>query len=163
LLSADDQAKAATKIAQTYSFVDASRMGIWGWSGGGQMSLHCIFRHGDVFKTAIAVSFVSLQTLYDNIYQERYMGLPDDNKEGYKEGSPVTHAGKLQGNLMIMHGTADDNVHYQNFELLVNELIKNNKLFSMMSYPMRDHGISQRENTTLQMRRTMEAFWKKNL
>ena len=91
------------------------------------------------------------------------MGLPDDNKEGYKEGSPVTHAGKLQGNLMIMHGTADDNVHYQNFELLVNELIKNNKLFNMMSYPMRDHGISQRENTTLQMRRTMEAFWKKNL
>lgn len=163
LLSADDQAKAATKIAQTYSFIDASRMGIWGWSGGGQMSLHCIFRHGDVFKTAIAVSFVSLQTLYDNIYQERYMGLPDDNKEGYMEGSPLTHAGKLQGNLMIMHGTADDNVHYQNFEMLVNELIKNNKLFSMMSYPMRDHGISQRENTTLQMRRTMEAFWKKNL
>ena len=163
LLAADDQAKAAQKICSLFPFVDASRLGIWGWSGGGQMSLHSIFRHGDVFKTAIAVSFVSQQTLYDNIYQERYMGLPADNVEGYREGSPVTHAKKLQGNLLIIHGTADDNVHYQNFELLVNELIKNNKLFSMMSYPMRDHGISQRENTTLHMRRTMEQFWKKNL
>ncbi len=163
LLAADDQAKAAQKICSLFPFVDASRLGIWGWSGGGQMSLHSIFRHGDVFKTAIAVSFVSQQTLYDNIYQERYMGLPTDNVEGYREGSPVTHAKKLQGNLLIIHGTADDNVHYQNFELLVNELIKNNKLFSMMSYPMRDHGISQRENTTLHMRRTMEQFWKKNL
>jgi dipeptidyl-peptidase-4 len=91
------------------------------------------------------------------------MGLPSDNVEGYREGSPVTHASKLKGNLMIIHGTADDNVHYQNFELLANELIKNNKLFSMLSYPMRDHGINQRENTTLHMRRSMEKFWKDNL
>ena len=163
LLAADDQAAAAKKIMTMYPFIDANHVGIWGWSGGGQMSLHCIFRHGDVFKTAIAVSFVSLQTLYDNIYQERYMGLPDDNKKGYREGSPLTHAKNLTGNLLIMHGTGDDNVHYQNFEMLVNELIKNNKLFSMMSYPMRDHGINQGVNTTLQMRRTMEQFWKKNL
>ena len=163
LLAADDQAAAAKKIFSMYPFIDPAHTGIWGWSGGGQMSLHCIFRHGDVYKTAIAVSFVSMQTLYDNIYQERYMGLPDDNKEGYREGSPLTHAKKLQGNLLIMHGTGDDNVHYQNFEMLVNELIKSNKLFSMMSYPMRDHGINQGVNTTLQMRRTMEQFWKKNL
>jgi dipeptidyl-peptidase-4 len=163
LLAADDQAAAAKKIFTMYPFIDSAHTGIWGWSGGGQMSLHCIFRHGDVYKTAIAVSFVSQQTLYDNIYQERYMGLPDDNKEGYREGSPLTHAKKLKGNLLIMHGTGDDNVHYQNFEMLVNELIKNNKLFSMMSYPMRDHSISQGVNTTLQMRRTMEQFWKKNL
>jgi dipeptidyl-peptidase-4 len=163
LLAADDQAKAAKKIMAMYPFVDAKRIGIWGWSGGGQMSLHCMFRHADVYKTGIAVSFVAHQTLYDNIYQERYMGLPSDNAEGYREGSPVTHAGKLKGNLMIIHGTADDNVHYQNFELLANELIKNNKLFSMLSYPMRDHGISQRENTTLHMRRSMEKFWKDNL
>jgi dipeptidyl-peptidase-4 len=91
------------------------------------------------------------------------MGLPSDNVEGYREGSPVTHASKLKGNLMIIHGTADDNVHYQNFELLANELIKNNKLFSMLSYPMRDHSINQRENTTLHMRRSMEKFWKDNL
>ena len=163
LLAADDQAKAAKKISAMYPFVDSKRIGIWGWSGGGQMTLHCMFRHADVYKTGIAVSFVSNQILYDNIYQERYMGLPNDNVEGYKEGSPVTHAGKLKGNLMIIHGTADDNVHYQNFELLANELIKNNKLFSMLSYPMRDHGIRQRENTTLHMRRSMEKFWKENL
>jgi dipeptidyl-peptidase 4 len=163
LLAADDQAAAAKKIFTMYPFIDAAHTGIWGWSGGGQMSLHCIFRHGDVFKTAIAIAFVSHQALYDNIYQERYMGLPKDNVEGYREGSPITHAKKLQGNLMIMHGTADDNVHYQNFEMLVNELIKNNKLFSMMSYPMRDHGINQGVNTTLHLRRTMEQFWKKNL
>jgi dipeptidyl-peptidase-4 len=163
LLAADDQAAAAKKIFATYPFIDTSRTGIWGWSGGGQMSLHSIFRHGDVFKSAIAIAFVSHQTLYDNIYQERYMGLPTENVEGYREGSPVTHAHKLNGNLLIVHGTADDNVHYQNFELLANELIKHNKLFSMMSYPMRDHGIYQGKNTTLHLRRTMEAFWKKNL
>ncbi|MBM3416081.1 MAG: S9 family peptidase [Bacteroidetes bacterium] len=163
LLAADDQAAAAKKIFSMCPFIDSSHTGIWGWSGGGQMSLHCIFRHGDVYKSAIAIAFVAHQALYDNIYQERYMGLPDDNKEGYREGSPVTHAKKLKGNLLIMHGTGDDNVHYQNFEMMVNELIKHNKLFSMMSYPMRDHGIYQGENTTLQMRRTMELFWKKNL
>jgi len=163
LLAADDQAKAAKKIITMYPFVDAKRIGIWGWSGGGQMSLHCMFRHSDIYKTGIAVSFVAHQTLYDNIYQERYMGLPSDNAEGYREGSPVTHASKLKGNLMIIHGTADDNVHYQNFELLANELIKHNKLFSMLSYPMRDHSINQRENTTLHMRRSMEKFWKDNL
>lgn len=163
LLAADDQAAAAKKIMQTYSFIDSAHVGMWGWSGGGQMTLHGLFRHGDVFKTGIAISFVALQSLYDNIYQERYMGLPEDNQYGYKEGSPLTHAGKLQGKLMIIHGTGDDNVHYQNFEMLVNELIKNNKLFSMQSYPNRDHGIWQGVNTTLHLRRTMENFWKQNL
>jgi dipeptidyl-peptidase-4 len=91
------------------------------------------------------------------------MGLPSENKEGYHDGSPINHASKLEGNLMIIHGTADDNVHYQSFEMLVNELIKNNKLFSMMSYPMRSHGINERDNTSLHLRRTMEAFWKNNL
>ena len=163
LLAADDQAKAAKKIMADYPFIDEKRIGIWGWSGGGQMSLHCIFRHADVYKTAIAVAFVAQQTLYDNIYQERYMGLPNDNVYGYREGSPLTHAGKLQGKLMIIHGTGDDNVHYQNFEMLVNELIKNNKLFTMLSYPNRDHGINQGKNTTLHLRRSMEKFWKENL
>lgn len=76
------------KLLQPILFVDEKRIGIWGWSGGGQMSLHCLFRHADVYKTAIAVSFVSLQTLYDNIYQERYMGLPNENVAGYRDGSP---------------------------------------------------------------------------
>ena len=163
LLAADDQAKAAKKMVETFSFIDPKRIGIWGWSGGGQMTLHCMFRHSDIYKTGIAVAFVSHQTLYDNIYQERYMGLPDDNFTGYHEGSPVTHADKLKGDLMIIHGTGDDNVHYQNFELLINALVKNNKLFTMMSYPMRDHGINQGQNTTLHMRRSMEKFWRDHL
>ncbi len=163
LLAADDQAKAAKKMVETFSFIDPKRIGIWGWSGGGQMTLHCMFRHSDIYKAGIAVAFVSHQTLYDNIYQERYMGLPDDNFTGYHEGSPVTHADKLKGDLMIIHGTGDDNVHYQNFELLINALVKNNKLFTMMSYPMRDHGINQGQNTTLHMRRSMEKFWRDHL
>lgn len=163
LLAADDQAAAARKTMSMFPFIDTAHVGMWGWSGGGQMTLHGLFRHGDVFKTGIAVSFVAQQTLYDNIYQERYMGLPNDNQYGYREGSPLTHASKLQGKLMIIHGTGDDNVHYQNFEMMVNELIKHNKLFSMMSYPNRDHGIWQGVNTTLHLRRTMENFWKKNL
>lgn len=163
ILAAHDQAKAAREILKRFHFIDADRVGIWGWSGGGQMTMNCMFRYPEIYKTGIAVSFVSDQRLYDTIYQERYMGLPDDNEEGYYNGSPINHASKLEGNLMIIHGTADDNVHYQNFEMLVDELIKHNKLFSMMSYPMRTHGISERANTPLHLRRTMEDFWKKNL
>ncbi|PUZ30078.1 S9 family peptidase [Chitinophaga costaii] len=163
LLSADDQAMAAAKIRDSLSYIDPHKIGIWGWSGGGQMTLHCMFRHSDIYTTGIAVSFVSDQRLYDATYQERYMGLLSENKEGYIKGSPITYANGLQGNLMIIHGTGDDNVHYQSFELLVNRLIKYNKLFAMMSYPMRSHGIYERENTSLHLRETMEKFWKQNL
>lgn len=163
ILAAHDQAKAAREIFKRFPFVDAGRIGMWGWSGGGQMTMNCMFRYPDIYKTGIAVSFVSDQRLYDTIYQERYMGLPDDNKDGYYDGSPINHAYKLEGNLMIIHGTGDDNVHYQSFEMLANELIKHNKLFTMMSYPMRTHDISERENTSLHLRRTMEYFWKNNL
>ncbi len=163
ILAAHDQAKAARKITQMFPFVDPDRMGIWGWSGGGQMTLNCMFRFPSIYQTGIAVAFVSDQKLYDTIYQERYMGLPGDNQEGYYNGSPINHASKLEGKLMLIHGTADDNVHYQSFEMLVNELISHNKLFSMMSYPMRSHGIMERENTPLHLRRTMERFWLENL
>ncbi len=163
ILASYDQSEAALKICSMFSFVDDKRLGIWGWSGGGQMTLNCLFRYPEIYSTGIAVSFVSDQRLYDNIYQERYMGLLDDNKEGYREGSPITHVKNLQGNLMIMHGTADDNVHYQSFEMLVNELIRNNKMFSMISYPMRSHGINERENTSYHLRETMEKYWKTNL
>lgn len=163
ILASSDQSKAAQKICSMFSFIDSQRLGIWGWSGGGQMTLNCLFRYPEVYSAGLAVSFVSDQRLYDNIYQERYMGLPDENKEGYHDGSPINFAKNLKGNLMIIAGTGDDNVHYQSFEMLVNELIKNNKMFYMMSYPMRSHGIYERENTSYHLRETMEKFWRSNL
>jgi dipeptidyl-peptidase 4 len=159
----DDQAKAATTLFRTYPFIDTSRVGIWGWSGGGSMTLNCMFKHPEVYKAGIAIAFVSNQLLYDATYQERYMGLPAKNPEGYKNGSPITFAGNLKGKLLLVHGTGDDNVHYQSFEILVNELIKKNKLFEMMAYPMRSHGIFERENTSLHLYRTLEDFWRRNL
>ena len=163
ILASQDQSKAATEIFKKFDFLDPKRAGIWGWSGGGQMTLNCMFRYPEIYKTGLAVSFVSDQKLYDATYQERYMGLLDTNARGYHDGSPINYAKNLSGNLMIIHGTGDDNVHYQSFEMLVNELIKNNKLFSMMSYPMRTHSISEGENTTLHLRRTMEKYWLANL
>lgn len=163
ILASQDQAAGANKLFTTYSFIDTSRVGIWGWSGGGQMTLNCMFRHPDIYKTGLAVSFVSDQRLYDATYQERYMGLLSDNAKGYHDGSPVNFAKNLMGTLMIIHGTGDDNVHYQSFEMLADQLIKYNKLFYMMSYPMRSHSINERENTSLHLRETMEKFWKDHL
>jgi dipeptidyl-peptidase-4 len=162
-LASQDQSKAAQKIIQLFPFIDSTRVGIWGWSGGGQMTLNCMFRYPQIYKTGLAVSFVSDQRLYDATYQERYMGLLTDNAKGYHDGSPINYAKNLQGNLMIIHGTGDDNVHYQSFEMLTNELIKYNKLFYMLSYPMRSHGIYERENTTLHLRRSMEKYWSEHL
>jgi dipeptidyl-peptidase-4 len=163
ILAAKDQAAAAKVLFGKYSFIDTERIGMWGWSGGGQMTMNCLFMYPEIYKSGLAVSFVSDQRLYDNIYQERYMGLLADNEANYIEGSPITHAHKLKGDLMIMHGTADDNVHYQSFERLVNELIKHNKLFDMMSYPMRAHGINERENTSYHLRQTMMKYWNRVL
>ena len=163
ILASVDQSKAATEILSKFPFLDAKRVGMWGWSGGGQMTLNCMFRYPEIYKTGIAIAFVSDQKLYDATYQERYMGLLEGNAKGYRDGSPINHAKNLKGNLMIIHGTGDDNVHYQSFEMLVNELIRHNKLFSMMSYPMRAHGINEGENTTLHLRRTMEKYWLANL
>ena len=163
ILASQDQADAAKKIFTMYPFIDTSRVGIWGWSGGGQMTLNCMFRHPDIYKTGLAVSFVADQRLYDATYQERYMGLLNDNAKGYHDGSPINFASNLQGTLMIIAGTGDDNVHYQSFEMLADELIKENKLFYMMSYPMRSHGIYERENTSLHLRETMVKYWKDHL
>lgn len=163
IVAPKDHVAGVKKIIEKYSFIDADRIGIWGWSGGGQMTLNCMFRFPEIYKTGIAVAFVSDQRLYDTIYQERYMATPEENEEGYRDGSPITHAHKLEGKLMIMHGTADDNVHYQSFEMLANKLIKENKIFSMMSYPMRSHSIHERENTTYHHRQTMAWYWENNL
>ena len=163
ILASADQAAAARALIQKWPYVDSSRIGIWGWSGGGQMTLNALFRYPDLYKTGIAIAFVSDQQLYDTIYQERYMGLPKDNEEGYKNGSPITFAAQLKGNLLIVHGTGDDNVHYQSFERLVNELIANNKQFSMMVYPNRSHGISEGKNTTLHLYETLTWYLNQNL
>lgn len=159
ILAAHDQAAAAKVLFKRYSFIDTSRVGIWGWSGGGQMTMNCLFRYPDIYKSGLAVAFVADQRLYDNIYQERYMGLLEENEANYIAGSPISHAKNLEGDLMIIHGTADDNVHYQSFERMVNELVKHNKLFDMMSYPMRAHGIRERENTSLHLREMMVRYW----
>ncbi|MEG1089054.1 MAG: S9 family peptidase [Bacteroidales bacterium] len=158
-----DHAKAMSQIISKHTYIDKERVGIWGWSGGGSMTLNAMFKYPQIYKTGIAVAFVSLQNLYDTIYQERYMGLPSSNLIGYRDGSPINFANNLQGNLMIIHGTGDDNVHYQSCEMLINKLVECNKIFSMMSYPMRTHSINERANTTLHLYRTMEKYWKENL
>jgi dipeptidyl-peptidase-4 len=112
------------------------------------MTLNLLFRYPDLYKTGMSVAPVPDQHLYDATYQERYMGLPDDNVEGFRDGSPITYAGNLKGNLLLVHGSGDDNVHYQGSERLINALIKANKVFSFMEYPNRSHGIYEGENTT---------------
>ncbi|HRH42903.1 MAG TPA: S9 family peptidase [Pyrinomonadaceae bacterium] len=148
ILSSQDQANAVKAMIAKYSFIDAKRVGIWGWSGGGSSTLNAIFRYPDVYKMGMSVAPVPKMCFYDTIYQERYMGLPDANSEDYKQGSPISFAKNLTGDLLIVHGTGDDNVHYQGTETLINELIKENKQFTMMAYPNRSHGIFEGENTT---------------
>ena len=158
-----DQAAAVRSLLQRYPFIDAGRVGIWGWSGGGSMSLNAIFRYPDLYRTAISIAPVADQLLYDTIYQERYMGLPTDNGEGYRNGSPITHCAQLKGNLLLIHGTGDDNCHYQGTEKLMNELIAQNKQFSLMAYPGRSHSISEGRNTTAHLYGLMADFFQKSL
>ncbi|MBN1414349.1 MAG: DPP IV N-terminal domain-containing protein [Bacteroidales bacterium] len=146
VLNSRDQAMAAKEVMK-WSFIDSTRIAVWGWSGGGSMTLNLMFRYPGIYGTGMAVAAVSDMLTYDNIYTERYMGLPAENPEGYSDGAPVNFAKNLQGNLLIVHGTADDNVHYQNAELVINELIKHNKTFTMMAYPNRSHGIYEGKNT----------------
>jgi dipeptidyl-peptidase-4 len=163
ILASKDQADAVIKIGELYPYVDMDRIGIWGWSGGGTMTLNALFRYPDLYKTGIAVAFVSDQRLYDAVYQERYMGLPSGNPDGYRDGSPINYAKNLKGNLLLIHGTGDDNVHYQNCDWLIDELVKQGKMFDMLAYPMRTHNINEREGTTLHMRKTMDKYWKEHL
>lgn len=138
-LESQDQIDAA-KYLRTLGFVDPLRIGIWGWSYGGYMSSLCLFNGADVFKSAIAVAPVTNWKYYDTIYTERYMATPQENP-GYDENSPITHVGKLEGNLLLVHGTGDDNVHFQNSVEMVSALQKANKQFDLMMYPDKAHGI----------------------
>ncbi len=151
ILASADQAAAVRKIVAERPYIDAKRIGVWGWSGGGAMTLNAMFRYPGLYSTGIAVASPVDQKLYNSIYQERYMGLPADNEAGYRDGSPINFAQNLTGNLLIIHGTGDDNVHYQNAEALIDRLIGLNKTFSMMAYPNRTHGISEGSNTRLHL------------
>ncbi|HET7896689.1 MAG TPA: prolyl oligopeptidase family serine peptidase, partial [Flavisolibacter sp.] len=127
-----DQAMAAKEILK-WPFVDSDRIAVWGWSGGASATLNLMGQYPDIYKTGIAVAAVTNLLTYDNIYQERYMGLPQENLEDFVKGSPITYAKNIKGNLLYIHGTGDDNVHYQNAEMLLNELVKNNIQFQFMA------------------------------
>lgn len=142
IMNSAEQAAAVRTLLNRFSHLDPKRVGIWGWSGGGSSSLDALFRYPDLYKTAMAVAPVADRTLYDSIYEERYMGLPKDNADGYQLGSPIAHAKHLKGELLLIHGTGDDNVHYRGTEMLINELIALNKPFTVMPYPNRDHSIN---------------------
>ena len=147
LINLRDQALAAKEILK-WPYMDTSRVAVWGWSGGGSATLGLMFQYPEIYKTGIAIAAVGNQLTYDNIYQERYMGLPQENREDFVKGSPITYAKNLKGHLLYVHGTGDDNVHYNNAEQLINELIANGKQFQLMSYPNRTHGISEGKGTT---------------
>ena len=136
----EDQIDAA-KIIGNYPYADASRIGIFGWSYGGFMSSNCILKGNDVFKTAIAVAPVTSWRYYDSIYTERYMQTPQENASGYDENSPINHVEKLKGNFLLVHGTADDNVHVQNSMKMIEALVQANKQFDWAIYPDKNHGI----------------------
>lgn len=146
VVNINDQAMAAKEILK-WNFVDPERVAVWGHSGGGSATLNLMFRYPEIYKTGISLAAVAYQLTYDNIYQERYMGLPQENMEDFIVGSPITYAKNLEGNLLYIHGTGDDNVHYQNAELLLNELIKYNKQFQFMPYPNRSHSFREGEGT----------------
>ncbi|MFM9944862.1 MAG: S9 family peptidase [Bacteroidia bacterium] len=157
----DDQIAAAMYFG-SQSYIDATRIGIWGWSYGGFMSSTCITKGADVFKAAIAVAPVTNWRFYDNIYTERYMQLPKDNADGYDSNSPINMVEKLKGKYLLVHGTGDDNVHFQNSAEMVEKMVEQNKPFQSAYYPNKSHGISG-GNTRLHLFTLMTNFLLENL
>lgn len=147
IFPSDDQATAAHAIIDRWSYVDPERIGVYGSSGGGLMSLLLIFRHPDLYKTAMAGYYLSNHRFYHASFIERFLGLPQDNPDAYKDTAAFMYAKNLKGNLLLIHGTGDDNVHYQSTEALINELIAHKKRFSVMVYPNRSHGLPEGQNT----------------
>ena len=156
-----DLAMGAKEVLK-WSYCDTSRVAVTGWSGGGSSTLNLMFQYADIFKTGIAVAAVGNQLAYDNTYQERYMGIPQETRADFIAGSPYTYAKNLKGNLLYIHGTGDDNVHYANAEKLINELIRFNKPFQMMAYPMRSHGIYEGEGTREHLKTISSKFLHEN-
>ena len=160
-LNIRDMAMGAKEVLK-WSFCDTSRVAVHGWSGGGSSTLNLMFQYPEIFKTGISVAAVANQLAYDNAYQERYMGIPAETREDFIAGSPYTYAKNLKGNLLYIHGTGDDNVHFANAEKLFNELIRYNKPFQMMAYPMRSHGIYEGEGTSQHLSTISKKFLLEN-
>jgi dipeptidyl-peptidase-4 len=163
ILPTRDQAVGVRAMLDRYDWLDAGRVGVWGWSGGGSMTLNAMFKHPDLYHTGVSVAPVPDMRYYDSIYQERYMGTPAKNPEGYRNGSPIHFAKNLKGNLMVIHGTGDDNCHYQTIELLINELVAQDKQFSLMAYPNRSHSINEGPNTSVHLRKLMTNYFLNHL
>lgn len=163
IIAPQDQAAAVELLLEKYSWIDSDRIGVWGWSGGGSMTLNALFKYPDLYHAGVSIAPVPNMLYYDSIYQERYMGVPKDNPDGYRDGSPIHSAKNLKGKLLVIHGTGDDNCHYQTVELLLNELIKHDKQFSMFAYPNRSHSINEGKNTTIHLRKMMTRFFEENL
>jgi len=163
IVTVQDQADALDAMAERWSVIDTDRVGVWGHSGGGSSTLNLLFRHGDKYHVGIASAPVPDIRLYDTIYQERYAGNPNTDPESYDNSSPVHFAKNLTGKLLLIHGTGDDNVHYQGSERLINELVKYDKQFEFMSYPNRSHSLREGKGTSLHRARLMVNFFEKNL
>jgi dipeptidyl-peptidase-4 len=162
VLNVGDHA-AALRTMRRWPWVDSTRIGVWGWSGGGSMTLHLMFRHPELYQTGMAVAPEADVRLYDTIYQERYLGLPQQSPDAYREASAVTYADKLRGNLLVVHGQGDDNVHYQATERLINALVSANRPFTMMEYPNRSHCICEGDGTTLHLFSLLTRYLEQNL
>jgi dipeptidyl-peptidase-4 len=163
VLSSEEQAAAVLELTRQRNYVDANRIGVWGWSGGGTNTLNLMFRSAGVFKVGVAVAPVPDQKLYDTIYQERYMGLPDENVQGYHSGSAINFAEGLRGKLLVIHGSGDDNVHFQGTERLVNRLVELEKSFDFMEYPNRTHAISERKGTSFHVYSLIARYFEEHL
>lgn len=163
VLSSQEQGLALQALERSRSYIDSDRVAVWGWSGGGSNTLNLMFRHPELYKVGMSVAPVPDQRLYDSIYQERYMGLPQSNPDGYKAGSPINFAEGLRGALLLVHGSGDDNVHYQGSELLVNRLIELGKPFDFMTYPGRTHALVEGEGTTFHLYSLLARFLENHL
>ncbi len=162
VITSEDQVAGLNQLSEL-PYVDKSRVGIWGWSGGGSSTLSMLLRYPEQYHVGIAVASTPDEMIYDTIYQERYMGLPKSTPENYKNSSAINFASNLKGHLLLVHGTGDDNVHYQGVEQLMNRLIQLGKTFDVMPYPGRSHGIFEGPGTTLHLYKMIEKYLLKNL
>jgi len=163
LTNVDDQAAAVLALLDARPYLDAARVGIWGHSGGGTSTLHALFRHGDIFKAGVSRAPLPDIRLYDSIYQERYSGILPDDAGYYDKAVALNYAHQLQGQLLLVHGTGDDNVHYQGSERLINALVKHRKQFQFFSYPNRTHGLREGAMTTLHLMQMQTDFFDRHI